>query len=48
MGALYEIFLSPFVEFGFMSRALFGAIFLAVATGPLGVFLILRRIESGG
>lgn len=45
MGALYEIFLSPFVEFGFMSRALFGAIFLAVATGPLGVFLILRRMS---
>lgn len=33
----------PFLEFGFMRRALVGCIALAIAAPPLGVFLMLRR-----
>lgn len=43
-----EWFFSPFVEFGFMRRAFAGAFALAVAAGPLGVFLILRRMSLMG
>ncbi len=42
---LNATFVLPFTEFSFMSRALFGAVFVALATGPLGVFLILRRMS---
>lgn len=38
----------PFVEFAFMRRALFGAMALALSAGPLGVFLILRRMSLIG
>ena len=39
--SLYDIFLSPFADFEFMRRALVGALALALAGAPLGVFLIL-------
>lgn len=42
--ALYQ----PFVEFGFMRRALAGSAALAMAAGPLGVFLVLRRMSLMG
>jgi len=38
----------PFVEFAFMRRALFGSMALACSAGPLGVFLILRRMSLIG
>lgn len=38
----------PFIEFGFMRRALAGAWALAFAAGPLGVFLVLRRLSLMG
>jgi zinc/manganese transport system permease protein len=48
MSALYEIFFAPFAEFEFMRRALVGAMALAVAGAPVGVFLILRRMSLTG
>ena len=44
LDALYQ----PFVEFAFMRRALFGGTALALSAGPLGVFLILRRMSLIG
>ena len=38
----------PFTEFGFMRRALAGSVALALAAGPLGVFLVLRRMSLMG
>ena len=38
----------PFVEFAFMRRALIGGAALALSAGPLGVFLILRRMSLIG
>lgn len=47
MSGLEALYL-PFVEFGFMRRALAGSVALALAAGPLGVFLILRRMSLMG
>ena len=38
----------PFLEYEFMRRALVGAMALALAGAPLGVFLILRRMSLSG
>jgi zinc/manganese transport system permease protein len=38
----------PFFEYGFMRRALAGSFALAFAAGPLGVFLVLRRMSLMG
>lgn len=43
-----EVLYQPFVEFGFMRRALAGSAALAMAAGPLGVFLVLRRMSLMG
>ncbi len=40
---MMDLFLTPFLEFGFLRRALVGCLALAVAAPPLGVFLMLRR-----
>lgn len=45
---LMEWLVSPFIDFGFMRRALAGSTALALAAGPLGVFLILRRMSLMG
>ena len=45
---LHDIFIAPFAEFAFMRRALVGALALAIAGPPLGVFLILRRMALTG
>lgn len=46
--ALLEYLFNPFIEFGFMRRALAGSVSLAVAAGPLGVLLVLRRMSLMG
>lgn len=45
---MYDLFVSPFVEFEFMRRALVACLALAVGAGPLGVFLVLRRMSLMG
>src|SRR5436190_22447059 len=45
---LYDALVSPFVEFAFMRRALVGALALALGAGPVGVFLMLRRMALMG
>jgi len=45
---LYDLFIDPFVEFDFMRRALVGAAALALSGGPVGVFLMLRRMSLTG
>lgn len=46
--AAYELLLAPFAEFAFMQRALLGAVMLALSAGPIGVFLMLRRMSLTG
>ena len=48
MTGLADFLFSPFAEFAFMRKALAGSVSVAFAAGPLGVFLILRRISLMG
>ena len=45
---LYEYALQPFVDYGFMRRALAACAALSVGGAPLGVFLVLRRMTLVG
>lgn len=48
MAAAYAIFIAPFVEFGFMRRALVACLALALSCGPVGTLLVLRRMSLVG
>ncbi len=45
---MYDLFITPFSEFEFMRRALAGVLALAFGAGPIGVFLMLRRMSLVG
>jgi zinc/manganese transport system permease protein len=45
---MYDLFIAPFVDFAFMQRALLGSLLLALGSGPVGVFLMLRRMSLTG
>lgn len=44
----YELLIEPFVAFAFMRRALVASLALAMGCGPVGVFLVLRRMSLVG
>jgi len=48
MSWAFDVLLGPFFDYGFMRRALAGSLALAFAAGPLGVFLVLRRMSLMG
>jgi zinc/manganese transport system permease protein len=45
---LYDGLIAPFADFEFMRRALAGVLALALGGGPIGVFLMLRRMSLMG
>jgi zinc/manganese transport system permease protein len=45
---LHEIAVAPFAEFAFMRRALVASTCLAIGCGPIGAFLVLRRMSLIG
>ena len=45
---VYDISLAPFADYGFMRRALIACICLGLGSGPIGVFLMLRRMSLMG
>ncbi|MBB4166622.1 zinc ABC transporter permease AztB [Rhizobium sp. BK538] len=45
---MYDWLIFPFVQYGFMQRALFGSIVLSISCAPVGVFLMLRRMSLTG
>lgn len=45
---LHAAFIQPFIEFGFMRRALVACLALSLGCGPVGVLLILRRMSLVG
>jgi zinc/manganese transport system permease protein len=45
---MYDLLFAPFAEFEFLRRALAGVIALALGAGPIGVFLMLRRMSLVG
>jgi len=42
---MLDLLFGPFIEFGFLRRALVGCMALSLAAPPLGVFLMLRRMS---
>jgi zinc/manganese transport system permease protein len=46
--SFYDFFLDPFLEYGFMRRALIACISLGLGSGPIGVLLMLRRMSLVG
>lgn len=45
---IWDTFIQPFAEFGFMRRALVGCLAVSVGATPVGVFLMLRRMSLTG
>jgi zinc/manganese transport system permease protein len=45
---MYDLLIAPFVDYEFMRRALVGVLALALGAGPVGVFLMLRRMSLMG
>ena len=45
---LYAFLVAPFVDFGFMRRALVACFALGLGSGPIGVLLMLRRMSLVG
>ena len=45
---LYSALVAPFIEYGFMRRALVASIALGLGSGPVGVLLMLRRMSLVG
>jgi zinc/manganese transport system permease protein len=44
----YSIFIAPFIDYGFMRRALVACFALGVGAAPIGVLLVLRRMSLMG
>ena len=45
---LYHLIFEPFVDYGFLRRALVACIALGLGSGPIGVLLMLRRMSLVG
>lgn len=45
---IWDLIFHPFLEFGFMRRALLGCMAISVGAAPVGVFLMLRRMSLTG
>ncbi|MDH2914518.1 metal ABC transporter permease [Kosakonia sp. HypNH10] len=45
---IWHLFFQPFIEYGFMRRALVVCLALSVSTTALGIFLLLRRMSLMG
>ncbi len=48
MAHLYDLLVGPFADYSFMRRALVACLALALGSGPVGVFLVLRRMSLVG
>ena len=45
---MFDWFVTPFLEFSFMQRALVGCLAVCISSIPVGVFLMLRRMSLMG
>lgn len=45
---MYDLLAAPFADYTFMRRALVACLALAIGCGPIGVFLVLRRMSLMG
>lgn len=45
---IYQFLIEPFINYGFMRRALVACLALSLSTAPLGILLLLRRMSLVG
>ncbi|MCX8500374.1 MAG: metal ABC transporter permease, partial [Alphaproteobacteria bacterium] len=45
LASLSAVAIEPFIDYGFMRRALVATLALSLAAGPLGTVLVLRRMS---
>ena len=45
---LYDLLIAPFADYAFMRRALVACLAISLSAGPIGVFLVLRRMSLMG
>jgi zinc/manganese transport system permease protein len=45
---IFAVLIAPFADYAFMQRALLGGLLIAFSAGPIGVFLMLRRMSLTG
>ena len=45
---IWDALIAPFIEFGFMRRALVGSMAISLAAAPVGVFVLLRQMSLMG
>lgn len=45
---IWDVLFEPFINFGFMRRALLGCVAVSIGATPMGVFLMLRRMSLTG
>ena len=43
---MWDFFITPFVTFPFMQRALLASFMVAVSSGIVGSFLVMRRMNT--
>jgi zinc/manganese transport system permease protein len=48
MTDIHSILIAPFADFAFMRRALIACMALSLGAGPVGIFLVLRRMSLTG
>ena len=48
LASIFDLLITPFVDFAFMRRALVGSIALSIGACPIGVFLMLRHMSLVG
>ena len=45
---MFESLIGPFIEYGFMRKALTGGVIVSVGAVPVGIFMTLRRMSLTG
>ena len=46
--SLHDLLIAPFADFAFMRRALIACIAISLSAGPIGAFMVLRRMSLMG
>ena len=42
---MFDSLIGPFIEYGFMRKALTGGVIVSVSAVPVGIFMTLRRMS---
>ena len=45
---MFDSLIGPFIEYGFMRKALTGGLIVSISAVPVGIFMTLRRMSLTG